>query len=88
MTWDEEFESLLDLPMFDDVQLPTPKVTADDRLTQSFLDIVTFYEVNNREPELSASINEKLLARTLKSIRENPLKRRALIGLDRYDLLK
>lgn len=25
MTWDEEFESLLDLPMFDDVQLPAPK---------------------------------------------------------------
>jgi len=44
--------------------------------------------VHNREPQLTASINEKLLARTLKSIRENPQKKKALIELDRFDLLK
>ena len=88
MTWDEELESLFDLPMFEDVRLPAPKITADDWLEQSFMEIVAFYEVHNREPQLTASINEKLLARTLKSIRENPHKKKALIELDRLDLLK
>ena len=32
MTWDEELESLFDLPMFEDVRLPAPKITADGRL--------------------------------------------------------
>ena len=81
MTWDEELESLFDLPMFEDVRLPAPKITADGRLEQSFMEIVAFYEVHNREPQLTASINEKLLARTLKSIRENPQKKKALIIL-------
>ena len=40
MTWDEELESLFDLPMFEDVRLPAPKITADDRLEQSFMEIV------------------------------------------------
>ena len=88
MTWDEEVESLFDLPMFEDVRLPAPKITADGRLEQSFMEIEAFYEVHNREPQLTASINEKLLARTLKSIRENPQKKKALIELDRFDLLK
>ena len=34
MTWDEELESLFDLPMFEDVRLPAPKITADERLEQ------------------------------------------------------
>jgi len=88
MTWDEEFESLFDLSIFNDVRIPVAKILSGDRLLQSFEEINAFFENYDREPKLDAPLNEKILARTLKSIIENPHKKTALLPYDRYNLLK
>lgn len=88
MTWDEEFESLFDLPIFEDVRIPSAKISMADRLLRSFEDINQFFDQYHAEPNIDSSLNEKLLARTLKSIRENPHKKAALLPFDIYNLLK
>ncbi|MCE5319514.1 MAG: hypothetical protein LLF93_00235 [Bacteroidales bacterium] len=88
MTWDEEFESLFDLPIFEDVRIPAAKISTADRLFRSFEEINQFFEQRHTEPNIESSLNEKLLARTLKSIRENSHKKAALLPFDIYNLLK
>jgi hypothetical protein len=87
MNCDDEFRALFDLPMFDNVRPPVPKATSTDRLTQSFEEVNAFYEANNREPSLDGPFDEKVLARTLKSIRDKSSKCKALNSYDRFNLL-
>lgn len=70
-----------------DIKVKNPVVTADDRLIASFEEINTFYEINNREPDKSADMNERGLFSRLKGIRENPEKRVSLQKYDRFELL-
>ena len=79
MTWDEELEQLFDLPIFAEVRPPAPKVTADDRLVDSFNQINLFVDEFGFEPSSEGNLNEKILARTLKSIREDIIKRRSYV---------
>ncbi len=87
MNIDDEFESLFDLPMFEDVKPPTPRITANDRLFQSFVEINNFYEANNREPSIEGTFEEKKLARTLNSIRKNKADIASLRSSDKFGLL-
>lgn len=88
MNWDDELEALFSDPMFSDVRPPAPKQTEGDRLTQSFDKINAFYESNGKEPQLDAlSIDERMLAHTLKSLRENKGKYNRLTSKDKYGLL-
>lgn len=87
MTWDEELEQLFDLPIFAEVRPPAPKVTADDRLVDSFNQINLFVDEFGFEPSSEGNLNEKILARTLKSIREDIIKRRSLTPIDKHNLL-
>lgn len=62
--------------------------TADDRLSQSFLEIVDFVSKNDREPEIDAKdFSEQLLAKRLESIRCNHNKVTALEKYDSWGLL-
>lgn len=62
--------------------------TADDRLAESFKEIVSFVEQNDRMPEIEADdISEAKLAKRLESIRGNADKIAALKELDSLGLL-
>ena len=87
MTWDEELEQLFNLPIFAEVRPPAPRVTADDRLVDSFNQINLFVDEFGFEPSNEGNLNEKLLARTLKSIREDNAKSKSLMAIDKHNLL-
>jgi hypothetical protein len=65
----------------------SPARNADERLLASFLEIVAFYEKNNREPELVTEINEYQLYSRLKGMREDAEKIEMLKAHDKYGLL-
>jgi hypothetical protein len=60
--------SIFDDPIFSDVKPTEIKQTSEDRLIQSFEEVNTFYEQNNRLPSASQSIKEKLLWACLQGI--------------------
>lgn len=88
MNFDDEFEGLFELPMFADVRPPAPKATQTDRLTQSFEEVNSFYELYHREPLLNGAFTEKTLARILLGIRKDASKCKALLSYDRFNLLR
>lgn len=77
----------------DDGKLFVPKEklsapTADDRLTESFQNILDFVEKNDRNPDIESNdINEAMLAKRLESIKNNPGKVVSLESLDSLGLL-
>lgn len=63
-------------------------VTADDRLADSFFEIIDFVTTNDREPEIdSDDFKEALLAKRLESIKSTPKKVEALEEFDSLGLL-
>lgn len=60
--------------------------TDEDRLIDSFEEINTFYEKNNREPSTGSMSEYNLLAR-LKGFRSDESKKKILKPFDRFDLL-
>ncbi len=87
MEWPKELIEILDEPFFDNVQLPTPRVTIDDRLKQTFQEINDWYKEHQAEPRIDASRPERGYANSLKGIRETAWKREALRHMDIYHLL-
>ncbi len=81
---------LLELFESEDGSLFIPKVrpsapTADDRLAESFQQIIDFVQEHDRRPEIdSEDFSEALLAKRLESIKNTPEKVQAL---ERYDSL-
>jgi hypothetical protein len=61
--------------------------TADERLVSSFQELNTFYEKNNREPELGKGPQEHMLYSRLKNLREDKDKADSLKQYDTYGLL-
>lgn len=88
MNWDEELLKLFDTEEFAGIKAPTRKKTSSDRLVNSFLEIISFVEANNREPQTDGSINEMSLARTLGSIRKDEQKRAKCLPYDSLGLLQ
>lgn len=75
--------SLLDVK---DNEVP---ITSDERLANSFLEIVEFVDRNNRNPEAnSKDLTEYRLYSRLKSICADPAKIEKLKDFDRHDLLQ
>jgi hypothetical protein len=70
----------------------TPKQERRDedwRLRSLFAEIIQFYEKNRRLPNADGgNINEYTLAARLDGIKRDPRKTRALLDLDRYNLLR
>jgi hypothetical protein len=67
--------------------LTSPVKSEDERLIASFQEIIDFYEINNREPELGGDIQEYQLHSRLKSLQENPQKIEMLKIYDKFGLL-
>jgi len=61
--------------------------TADERLVSTFQEINSFYEKNNREPELGKGPQEHMLYSRLKSIRDDEVKTESLKQYDIHGLL-
>lgn len=70
-----------------DVRAPTGRMTADERLINSFKEINTFVQKEGREPAESRDIQERRLFARLKGLREDPVKAAALQEHDEHGLL-
>lgn len=85
MEWPKELLEIFDDPLMADVR-PKPKTpTPDDRLAQKLLDINAWYASNCREPQADGPLKEKLLARSLKILRDKA--NDSLRQYDEYHLL-
>lgn len=60
---------------------------ADERLLNSFEELNTFFEKNNREPKQEGGLQERQLFSRLKALRENPTKAEMLKSHDKFGLL-
>lgn len=85
MDWPEDLLEIFDDPLFADVRLkqaPTP----DDRMAQKLLEVTKWFVANGHEPmATSGNFQEKLLARSLKALREQA--NDSLRQYDEYHLL-
>lgn len=85
MDWPKELLEIFDDPLLADVR-PKPKApTPDDRMAQKLLDINKWVAEHGGEPTMSGSLNEKVLAVSLKSLREKVTD--SLRQYDEYHLL-
>lgn len=86
MEWPEELLEIFDDPLLADVR-PKPKApTPDDRMAQKLMDVNKWFAENGHEPMLTGgSFQEKLLARSLKALREQA--NDSLRQYDEYHLL-
>lgn len=88
MNWEKELIELFDDSLLADVRPLPPRVTGDDRLKASFVEINDWIADNGREPcENSDNFKEKILFRRLKSLREDEEKCNYLKELDVNNLL-
>ena len=76
---------LLDVPPVTEQVERTP---VEQKLIDSFIEINEFYEENGREPSLTGSIDELMLASRLQAMRNAPEKVKVLLPFDFYNLLK
>ena len=76
---------LLDIPPVTEQVERTP---VEQKLIDSFIEINEYYEEYGREPSLTGSIDELMLASRLQAIRNAPEKVKVLLSFDFYDLLK
>jgi len=85
--WDAELKGILSDPYFDDVKPLRSHATSNDRLVNSFLEVLEFVESTGREPSEKGDIEEQKLYRTLRSIRNDEAKRLACLPSDDAGLL-
>lgn len=76
-----------DLGILDDKSTSSQVKTSDIRLLESFEEVNTFIDENNREPEQGNGITEMRLYMRLKGFRENDKKKFQLKDADRHNLL-
>ena len=76
---------LLDVPPITEKVERTP---IEQKLIDSFIEINEFYEEKGREPSLTGSIDELMLASRLQAMRNAPEKVKVLLPFDFYNLLK
>lgn len=67
--WPQELLDIFDDPLLADVK-PKPKaVTADDRKIQKLQQVADWIAAHGREPQMSGSLNEKLMCKSLEALR-------------------
>jgi hypothetical protein len=69
------------------IKSASKSITSDQRLEESFLEIVNFYKAHKKEPQEVNEINERKLAIRLKELKKNPEKIKLLKNLDKENLL-
>jgi hypothetical protein len=88
MNWEKELIELFNDPLLSDVYPLPPKITSDDRLVESFIQINQWVEVEKRMPtENNDNFNERILFRRLKNLRNDEEKKCYLKDFDIYSLL-
>ena len=88
MNWEERLIELFDDPLLANVYPLPQQITSDDRLSESFLEIIEWVEKTGKEPLGNPDdFNERILYRRLKNIRNDDEKRIYLKPLDKYNLL-
>lgn len=88
MDWKNRLIALYDDPLLADIRPLAPRITADDRLAKSFLEICDWIDERGMEPrENSDDFDERSLFRRLKGFRENEEKRAYLKPIDRLKIL-
>ena len=70
-----------------EIKSTSKSITSDQRLEESFLEIVNFYKAHRKEPQEGDEINERKLAIRLKELKKNPEKIKLLKNLDTENLL-
>jgi hypothetical protein len=70
-----------------EIKSTSKSITSDQRLEESFLEIVNFYKAHRKEPQEVDEINERKLAIRLKELKKNPEKIKLLKNLDTENLL-
>ena len=85
--WDAELQDILSDHFFDDVKPVRSRTSSKDRLVNSFLEVLDFYETTGHEPTEDGDMEEQKLFRTLRSIRNDEAKRRACLAADDAGLL-
>jgi len=69
------------------IKSTSKSITSDQRLEESFLEIVNFYKAHKKKPQEVNEINERKLAIRLKELKKNPEKIKLLKNLDKENLL-
>ncbi|HBL33125.1 MAG TPA: hypothetical protein DDZ96_04810 [Porphyromonadaceae bacterium] len=88
MNWEKELITLFDDPLLENVRPLPPKITSDDRLVESFLEITQWVELSGTEPtDNSEDFKERILYRRLRSIRNDKDKKAYLMSFDTLHLL-
>lgn len=73
MEYPQNLLDLFDDPMLEGVRIPAPRQTADDRTQRKIDELRAWIEVHGREPLATGSIQEKLLAKSLETLRKQGL---------------
>lgn len=85
MDWPKELLEIFDDPLLADVR-PKPKApTPDDRMAQKLLKVNAWFAEHGREPQADGGLQEKLLAASLKALRNQT--NDSLRQYDEYHLL-
>jgi hypothetical protein len=88
MSWSEDLIELFNDPLLLDVRPFTQRITNDDRLVESFLEIRDWFLANGFEPkEEGSDFNERKLYRRLISIRSDEEKSAFLKDYDTAHIL-
>lgn len=85
MDWPEELLEIFNDPLMADVRRKPKVPTPDDRMAQKLLKVNEWYATNGREPLMSGGLQEKLLAVSLKALRQQA--NDSLRQYDEYHLL-
>lgn len=80
-----ELEALYLDPLFANIRIPAPQLTADDRLIEKMQAVNLFYEQYGHAPSATGTFEEKRLARSLEALRAE--QSQAIKPLDIYNLL-
>lgn len=88
MSWSEDLIELFNDPILSDVRPFAQRITSDDRLVESFLEIRDWVLANGFEPkEEGADFSERKLHKRLLSIRSDEEKSAYLKDFDTANLL-
>ncbi len=73
MEWSKELLELFDDPLLKDVKPKPAAITADDRIQRKINELREWIEHNGREPDSKGSMQERLLAVSLRTYKEKGL---------------
>lgn len=86
MEWPQELLDLFDDPLLEGVRPKAAPLTANDRRVKRLQEIAAWVKANGRMPERAGALNEKLLWKSLQTLRNE--NREELKAYDELNLLK